>query len=153
MIGTEVGRQVGAPIEVVWSTIADVGAYPDRVRSYVAVDFLTTQTGGVDAAWRQTRTVFGREHAQVLRVVRWDPPSRLETVALESGARYRTSYQLEALGGGTRVTVRFEVVATNPLGSLVQRLFGHRLMASTRAAMERDIEDLCAAAERATPAT
>lgn len=152
MIGTEVGRRVAAPIEVVWSTIAAFGAYPGSVRSYVGVEYLTTQTGGLEASWRQTRTVFGREHSQVLRIVAWDRPHRLETVAHESGAGYRTTYQLAALDGATQVTVRFEVEATNVLGSLVQRLFGRRLMASTREAMERDLEDLGAAAERTASA-
>lgn len=153
MIGTEVGRHVAAPVDRVWSVIADFGSYPGIVRSYVSVEYLTTQTGGLEASWRQTRTVFGREHAQVLRIVGWNPPNRLDAVAHESGARYATSYRLEALDGATHVTVRFEVEATNVLGSLVQRLFGRRLMTSTREAMERDIEDLGAAAERAASAT
>lgn len=153
MIGTEVDRHVAAPIDLVWSVIADVGAYPGRVRSYVDVAFLTPRRSGVEASWRQTRTVFGREHAQVLRIVGWNPPNRLDTVAHESGAQYTTSYRLEALDGATRVTVRFEVEPTNALGSLVQRLFGRRLMVSTREAMERDIEDLSAAAERAASAS
>ncbi len=104
----------------------------------------------VGASWRQTRTVFGREHAQVLRIVVWSPPHRLETVARGSGARYTTTYRLEALDDATQITMRFEVVATNVLGSLVQRLFGRRLMASTRKAMEHDLEDIASAAERAS---
>lgn len=148
MIWTEVGRRVAAPIQVVWSTIEAFGAYPGIVRSYVSVEHLTTRTSGLEASWRQTRTVFGREHAQVLRIVGWNPPRRLETVARESGARYTTTYRLEALDGATQVTVRFEVEATNVLGSLVQRLFGRRLMGSTRGAMERDLEDVALAAER-----
>lgn len=154
MVGTEVGRRVAAPIEVVWSTIADFGAYPGKVGSYVRVEYLTTQSDGLEASWRQTRTVFGREHSQVLRIVAWDPPHRLSTVAQESGARYTTTYQLEELvGGATHVKMRFEVEATNALGSLVQRLFGRRLMASTREGMERDLMDLGAAAGRSASVT
>lgn len=151
MIQAEVGRSVAAPIEVVWSKIAAFGAYPGIVGSYVSVEYLTPQTSGLDARWRQTRTVFGREHAQVLRIVAWSPPNRLETVAQESGAHYSTIYQLEAFDQATRVTVRFEVRATNLIGLLVQRLFGRRLMASTREAMQRDLEDVASAAERNAP--
>ena len=153
MIGTEVRRRVAAPIEVVWSTIAAIGAYPGIVGSYVSVEDLTPETSGLGASLRQTRTVFGREHVQVLRIVAWNPPNRLDTVASESGAHYATSYQLEALDGATEVTVRFEVEATNVIGSLVQRLLGQRLMASTREAIERDLEDLGTAAERTASVT
>jgi len=57
---------------------------------------------------------------------------------------------VEALDGATQVTVQFEVESTNVLGSLVQRLFGRRLMASTRTAMERDLADIASAAAKAT---
>jgi hypothetical protein len=147
MIATEVTRRIAAPLDVVWSTITDVGRYPERVRSYVHVEYLTPERSGVGASWRQTRTVFGREHSQQLRIVGWEPPGYLKTAARESGAVYTTRYRLTDANGSTEVTVLFEVSATNVIGAIIQRLLGARLLGSTREAMERDLADLATAAE------
>jgi hypothetical protein len=69
MIETAADHRVAAPIEAAWATITDVGAYPGIVRSDDGVEFRTIQTRGVGATWRQTRTVWGWEHARVLQVV------------------------------------------------------------------------------------
>lgn len=147
MIATEVRRSVAAPIDVVWATITDLGGYPGRVRSYLRVEYISAERSGVGASWRQIRSVFGREHAQVLRIVGWEPPRSLITTAHESGADYTTVCRLADADGSTDVTLRFEVAATSALGAVVQRFLGSRLMASTREAMERDLADLAAAAE------
>ncbi len=150
MLTAEVRRRTAALIEVVWSTISAVGEYPGRVSSYVRVEYQTPERGGIGTKWRQTRSVFGREHAQVLNVVGWEPPVYLETKAKESGAEYTTIYRLTEADGSTEVSVRFEVEATSVIGAVFQRLMGGRLMASTREAMERDLADLTAAAELRT---
>ena len=147
MLVTEVSRQVRASVDSVWSTLAAVGAYPGKVGSYRRVEFLTAETEGLGASWRQTREVFGREHSQVMRVVEWRRPNTLAMEAHEPGARYRTRYRLEAKDAGTSVTVRFEVEPTNVLARLFQRLAGARVIESTRTAMERDLADLARAAE------
>ncbi len=149
MSEVSVTRLVGAPIEAVWETVTDVGRYPERVASYVRIEFLSPQRTGVGARWRQWRTVFGREHDQTLEIVAWDPPHRAVTRARESGAAYETTYGLEAEKDATVVSVTFEARPTNPLAGLFQRLLGRRFMEATREAMEHDLADLATASEEA----
>jgi hypothetical protein len=92
--------------------------------------------------------VFGREHAQILRVDAWEPGALLVTSARESGAAYTATHHLSGRGTETDVEVRFEVEPTNLGGRAVHRLFGRRLMRSVREAMEQDLSDLAAAASR-----
>lgn len=149
MAEVNVTRRVEASIEVVWTTITDIGRYPERVGSYVRIEFVTHERTGVGARWRQWRTVFGREHEQTLRIVSWDPPRQLMAEARESGAAYVTTYQLAQETDATVVSMTFAVRPTNPLAALFQRLLGRRFLESTRDAMERDLSDLATASEAA----
>jgi uncharacterized protein YndB with AHSA1/START domain len=147
---TTVTRQVAAGPELLWSILTDFRSYPDRISSYVSLEFLTETESGVGARWRQVRTVFGSSHAQVMQIDIWVPPRELVTRANESGARYTVARILEPLDAGTSLEVRFVVEATNPVARLFQRIMGRRLLASTQAAMERDLDDLIAVALRGT---
>ena len=101
VLAIEVERRVGAPVDAVWATVSAIDRYPEVVTSYVRLEYLTAQTAGVGTRWRQTRRVFGREHAQELSVVAWEPPAHLVTVAREAGATYRTTWRLVPDGEGT----------------------------------------------------
>ena len=146
------GRTDVSP-EVAWDVITAIAAYPDRVGSYVSVEPLTAVPLRLGSSWRQTRTVFGRSHSQVLEVSEWDPPRAMTTTASESGARYVMRHRLERDGDGTLIEVRFGAEPTNLLAALVQRLMGRRLIASTREAMQRDLADLLRAMDPIAPGT
>lgn len=140
-----VAQDVEAGPSEAWEVLVDFAAYPERMASYESLELLSVASGGLGTRWRQTRTVYGRSHSQVMEVTRWEEPTLLELEAGERGARYRTTYVLVESASGTRVEMRFEVEATNPLARAFQRLFGARLMRSTAEAMEKDLEDLLAA--------
>ena len=133
-------------LEQAWAVLAAVERYPDRVDSYESVEFEGEQREGVGARWRQTRTVFGRSHRQTMEVTGWEAPRELVLVAKEAGARYETRYQLEAVDGGTGVTMTFLVRATNPLAWLFVQTIGRRMLRGTGEAMAGDLVDLASAA-------
>lgn len=141
---TTVTRRVEMPPKQLWGSLTAIRDYPAHIGSYVSVEFLTDGETRVGTRWRQVRTVFGRQHAQVMRVDVWDPPHELATSATESGARYTVRYRLEPSDGGTSLEMRFGVEATNAVAKLFQGLFGRRALESTRAAMERDLDELIA---------
>lgn len=135
--------------EKAWETIVAVERYPGVVGSYVSVEPITSDTRRVGTRWRQTRTVFGRRHAQVLEITEWDPPRAMTTTAVESGAIYTTRHRLDGGQDGTSIEVRFGVRSSNALATLFQRLLGARMLKSTESAMQRDLADLIVAMEAA----
>lgn len=144
------GHAAVAP-ERAWEMVVTVERYPGLVGSYVSVEPITAGARGVGTRWRQTRTVFGRRHAQVLEITEWDPPREMTTTAVESGAIYTTRHRLDGSPDGTRIEVRFEVRSSSALATLFQRLLGSRMLKSTESAMRRDLADLIVAMETAAP--
>ena len=71
--------------------------YPSRVKSYEAIEWLTSEKSGVGAKWKQTRTVYGKSHTQTIEVVEWREPTSFALTAAEAGATYLTRYSLGGL--------------------------------------------------------
>ncbi len=81
-------------IEKTWSTLIDLDRYPSRVKSYEAIEWLTSEKSGVGAKWKQTRRVFGKSHTQTIQAVEWREPTSFAMTATEAGATYLTRYSL-----------------------------------------------------------
>jgi hypothetical protein len=75
---------------------------------------------------------------------RWAAPRELVLVAAESGGRYETRYQFEAVEGGTEVVTTFSVAATNPIAWVLVQTIGRRMLRSTT--MAADLAELAAVA-------
>ena len=71
--------------------------YPSRVKSYEAIEWLTSEKSGVGAKWKQARTVYGKSHTQTIEVVEWREPTSFALTATEAGATYLTRYSLRGL--------------------------------------------------------
>ena len=127
-----------------WQTIADIERYPDRTSSYTEINPITDHLGGLGARWRQTRTVWGRNHTQTMEVVEWEPTTSMALRAAEAGTEYETRYLLTPVDGGTKVEAIFSVTPTNLYGRAVARLMGKKLMASSREALAQILAELSA---------
>ncbi len=142
----QVRQRFALPPEGAWAVLVAFERYPEWVGSYESVEFLGEALEGVGARWRQTRTVFGRSHSQEMEVMGWEAPRELVLVATESGGRYETRYQFEAVEGGTEVVTTFSVAATNPIAWVFVQTIGGRMLRSTGAAMAADLAELAAVA-------
>ena len=89
-----VNQEFKGSIEKTWSTLIDIVQYPSRVKSYEAIEWLTSEKSGVGANWKQTRKVFGKSHTQTIEAVEWKEPTSFAMTATEAGATYLTRYNL-----------------------------------------------------------
>ena len=142
----QVHQQFASPRERVWDLLIAFERYPERIRSYEAVEFDGERREGIGARWRQTRTVFGRLHSQDIEITGWEPPRQLVLAAREAGALYETRYELAAVHGYTEVMMTFSIAATNPVAWVFVTTIGRRLLRSTRVAITQDLADLSAVA-------
>jgi len=132
------------PVEETWETIADIESYPKRTSSYTEINPVTSHLGGLGARWKQTRTVWGRDHTQTMEVVEWEPTTLMAIRAAEAGTEYETRYLFSPVDGGTTVTAIFTATPTNLYGRAVVRLMGKKLMASSREALALILAELSA---------
>lgn len=145
-------RSIDAPTDAVWRVLTDLEGTAAVLSGVTRVERLAGAGYSIGTRWRETRTMLGREATEEMEVVGIEP-GRSTTIAAEShGMRYRTEFTLEPTGGaGTLLRMRFSGAYESP--SWIQRaaakLTARLGMAATRKAMEQDLADIAAAAERA----
>ncbi len=144
-----VNQEFKGSIEKTWGTLIDLDQYPGRVKSYEAIEWLTSERSGVGAKWKQTRRVYGKSHAQTIEVVDWREPTAFAMTATEAGAIYLTRYILGESQDGetTEVSPSFEVQPNNLVSKVIVKLFGKKLLSSTRECLKNDLSDLANAGE------
>jgi uncharacterized membrane protein len=150
MKDVEVRRHVAAPVEQVWAVVTDLAGSPQVVRGIDAVQVLTPGEFGVGTRWRETRTMLGRSATEEMTITAVEPQRSYTTEAVRPGVRYLSTVAVAPAGdGGSELTLTFGArptsTVTRALGAVTAPL-GRRAVAK---ALEKDLVDLAAAAERA----
>jgi uncharacterized membrane protein len=150
MKDVEVRRHVAAPVERVWAVVTDLAGSPQVVRGIDAVEVLTPGEFGVGTRWRETRTMLGRSATEEMTITAVEPQRSYTTEAVRPGVRYVSTVAVApADDGGSELTLTFGArptsTVTRVLGTVTAPL-GRRAVTK---ALEKDLVDLAAAAERA----
>ena len=150
MAGISVERAVAAPPALVWDIVTDIERSPDVVESIRSVERLDGGTGvGVGTRWRETRVLVGRQATEILRVSAVEP-GRAYTVEAESrGTRYRSVLRVDPDGAGSRLSMSFDAEPSGTVAKLLAATVGRVFEGSTRKALQKDLDDIAAAAEGA----
>lgn len=148
MMGFTTQRHVSAPIELVFEHAADLRSAPKRMRGITKLEVLTDGPIRVGTRFRETRIMFKREASEEMEITAFDPPHGYTVGCENHGCRYHTTFTFTPNGSGTNVAMRFE---GEPLTffTKVMAVLTRPLMKSCLKAMEQDLDDLKASAERA----
>lgn len=146
-------RSIDASTDAVWRVLTDLEGTAAVLSGVTRVERLAGAGYSIGTRWRETRTMLGREATEEMEVV-GIVPGRSTTIAAEShGMRYRTEFTLEPIDAGARTLLRMRFSGESESPSWIQRaaakLTARLGMAATRKAMEQDLADIGAAAERA----
>lgn len=147
----EVSRNIAAPPSAVWRVLTALDEAPTTLRGVKAVERLDGTGYEVGTRWRETRVMFGQSATEEMQVAEVDPERRTVVVSESRGARYRTVFDLTPSAGGTDLSVEFSG-ESGPLGAFAQlamTVFAPLAKRATRKALEQDLADIAAAAERA----
>lgn len=137
-----------APREVVWDIVTDIEHAGSRVAAIDQVEILARPAAGLPGLkWRETRTMFGRPAMAVMWVTDVAEGSRFDTRAEEQGMVYTTRTSIEETADGTRLRREFMGVPQTLGAKVMGSIFGVLLKGSMRKALQKDLEDLKAAAE------
>jgi uncharacterized membrane protein len=148
MRDVEVRRHVAAPVERVWAVTTDLGRAPQVVRGIDAVEVLTPGDFGVGTRWRETRTMLGRSATEEMTVTSVEPQRSYTTEAVRPGVRYVSRVAVAPAGDGSELTMTFGARPTSVMTRLLGAVSGPLGRRAVVKAMEKDLADLAAAAER-----
>lgn len=143
-------REVAASPELVWAIVTDLDRAPEICSGIARVERLAGPVYDVGTRWRETRTMLGRETTEEMEVVGLEP-GRSATLAAEAhGVVYRSVVRVEPSGAGSLLSMSFSGTLESPswLQRAAARLTSRMGLAATRRAMQQDLDDIAAHAER-----
>jgi uncharacterized membrane protein len=150
MQDVEVRRHVAAPVQRVWDVATDLAGSPHVVRGIDAVEVLTPGPFGVGTRWRETRTMMGRSATEEMSVTAVEPLRSYRVESENRGAHYVSTFAFSpAADGGTEVTTTFGGRPTSSLMRVLAAVTAPLVRRSVSKALEQDLQDIAAAAERA----
>ncbi|MGY1740375.1 MULTISPECIES: SRPBCC family protein [unclassified Blastococcus] len=149
MRDVEVRRHVRAPVERVWAVATDLAGAPQVLSGVDAVEVLTPGPFGVGTRWRETRTMMGRSATEEMAVTAVEPQRAYTVEAASSGVRYVSTFAFApAADGGTDVRMTFGGTPSSAVVRVLAAVTGPLVRRSVTRALDRDLADLAAAAER-----
>jgi uncharacterized membrane protein len=148
MRDVEVRRHVAAPVERVWAVATDLAGAPQVVRGIDAVEVLTPGQFGVGTRWRETRWMLGRSATEEMTVTAVEPQRSYTTEAAHPGVRYVSTVAVAPDGEGSELTLTFGARPTSTGTRLLAAATGPLGRRAVAKALEKDLTDLAAAAER-----
>jgi len=149
-------RTVEADVEAVWDVLTDLTRAAERLSGLDSVQVMTSGPYAVGTRWRETRSFFGRSHTEEMWVRRNHPLRSTVVEAGEGETTYSTVWALEPHGevdeegrsSATRLSLTFTGTSSDSaLNRAAMTVIGPLGLRATRRALERDLDDIAAAAE------
>jgi len=148
MSSIRVSRRVNAPAPKVWALLTDLERSPDRISAIQKVERLDGGGEfGVGTEWVETRTMFGKEATERMRVVDVQPGTSYTTEAASHGAKYVSTLRVVPDGDGSLVSMEFTGEPQTMAAKVMVGLTGWAFKNATRKAVEQELDDIAAAAQ------
>ncbi len=143
---------IDANPEQVWSVVSDIENSGGFIRAIDSIEVLEQATGPSikGLKWRETRTMFGKEATEVMWITEAKEPEFYVTRAESHGSIYSTRLSIEAMYGGSRLTMSFKGIPQTRGAKIMWFLTGWMAKGAMRKALQADLEDIRKAAEEAS---
>ncbi|HEY6854241.1 MAG TPA: SRPBCC family protein, partial [Gemmatimonadales bacterium] len=122
-------KQIAAPVDVVFRTVADVAQFAKAVPNVVKVEFLSDGKTGPGTRFRETRLMKGKEQTTELEVIEYvaNEHVRLVTPVDEHGFVWDSVFAVQARGGGTLLTLTMDARTERLIGKMILVFIGGML--------------------------
>jgi Polyketide cyclase / dehydrase and lipid transport len=138
---------IAAPAADVFALFSDLENAAGRIQAIVKLELLTPAPVGKGTRFRETRVMMGREHAEVMEIIDFDPPRSYVVHCVSCGMEYRTQFRFVPVNGGTRVEQEFDGRPLTLFAKLMAPL-SQWMLGPMQRCLEQDVRDLKQIAER-----
>ena len=149
MANMHVERHIAASPDRVWSIITNIERSPEVVSGIDAVEVLEGPEFGIGTTWNETRTMFGKQATEVMRVVAVEPGASYTIESRATGTVYRSTMAVTADGDGSVLSMSFSAEAGSAVSKVFASTIGKLFEGGTRKAIEQDLTDIAREAEQA----
>lgn len=150
MAELRIEHEVAAPAGAVWAVLTDLERSPENISGVDSVERLDGGSAfGVGTRWRETRTMMGRQATEIMEVTALEPERSYTVEADSRGVHYRSVMGVEPLDAErSRVFMTFDGQPQGAVGKVMAATLGKLFEGATRKALQQDLRDIAAAAER-----
>ena len=143
-------RDIAAEPARVWSVLTDLEHLPEVMSGVSGVELLTEAPYRRGTRWRETRSGVGRDETHEREVTELEALGLIRVEENDGKTRSATTYKLDALHPGTRLTISVEEEAAQEAGTLAK--VAMKVMAPVgqqlaKRSLASDLEDIAKAAE------
>lgn len=117
-----VTKNINAPVEKVFNTVAHIEEFSKTVSNVVKVEFLTEQKTGAGTRFRETRLMRGKEASTELQVTEYVKNEKVRLVAKNMGTVWDTTFSVKQENGGTTLTMSMDAKSTNFFAGLMNSM-------------------------------
>ena len=144
------GRDVNASASRLWETVTDLDRSPQVLSGVDSVERLDGGGGlRVGTRWRETRTMLGRQATEEMEVTHLSPGRSYTVQADSRGAHYESTVSVEPLNDHrSRLSMTFAAAPNGLIARAFATTIGRLFEGATRKALQKDLDDLAAAAEQ-----
>ncbi len=116
-------RQILAPVELVFDTVADIRNFSQALPHVVRYEFLSEKESGLGTRFRETRLMGGKEATTELEVTEYAPNDHVRMVADSHGAVWDTTFTVGRQDDATQLTVVMDARPHQLLPRIMNTLF------------------------------
>ena len=147
MASITVIRNIHAPVDIVFQSVADAERFAQAITGVTKLEFLSKSTTGIGTRFRQSRAMKGKETTMDFEVTEYVKNDRVCIINETHGTIWDSLFTLEPQGLSTRLTMRMVTHSDR----LLPRLLMPVICLFVRGAVERDFDALKAYCERIKP--
>ncbi|MEM9907437.1 MAG: SRPBCC family protein [Cyanobacteria bacterium P01_D01_bin.44] len=119
MTRTTITHLIDAPVEQVFTTVADISQYSQAVPHITKIEYLSDQKTGVGTRFRETRLMKGKEAVTELEVTEYIENDRVRLVSDSHGTVWDTVFTVRPDSGQTTLTMVMDAKAYQLLPKLI----------------------------------
>jgi hypothetical protein len=133
----------------VFEVFCDLDNAAANVSAITRIEVLAGPTQlDLGTTWRETRTMFGKEATEEMRVTGYEKDVSYVAEAESRGTHYRSEYRFTPDGSGTRVDMTFDGTPLT-VGARVAGVLGALFAGAAKKALHQDLVDLKRTSEAA----
>ena len=144
MSRTMIIRNIRAPIEMVFKTVANISEFSKAIPHIVKVEYLSKITSGVGTRFRETRLVKGKESPTELEVTEYVENERVRLIADSHGTVWDTVFVVKREGDNTKLTMTMDARSSR----IITRVVVFMISGMVKKTIERDMDSVKAYCEK-----
>lgn len=140
-------KHISAPVDRVFAQLMDLEHWPETISAITKIEKLTEGPVGSGTRFKETRVMFGKEHAETMTFENVTPNRGYTLTASSCGMRYATTHTLTPEAGGTKLRLEMQTTPLTLGAKILSPVMGAMLKGTMKKMIARDFDDLARACE------